>query len=116
MESISTIRLLSSGCIAALQGTPGTDPTNFYHTPYGGAQKIKGRSPVPPTGSIIEPHTDKFPDIFYPLFSSQNLSVKFLRRGYGGLKYSVGLRYPIGTMRGIYLGCELVIEGKERIS
>lgn len=34
----------------------------------GGEKKIRGRSPVPSTGTIIEPHTDKFPSTaFSPL-------------------------------------------------
>jgi hypothetical protein len=31
-------------------------------------KKIKGRSPVPSTGTIIEPHTDKSLNITFPVF------------------------------------------------
>lgn len=58
----------------------------------GGEKKIRGRSPVPLSGTIIEPHTDKFPDLFLLLLFLSSLSVGSFSRikfpGGWGLKES----------------------------
>ena len=46
----------------------------------GEKKKIKGRSPVPSIGTIIEPHTDKSLNITFPVFS---LDPSFSGRGWG---------------------------------
>ena len=78
----------------------------FTPPPYGGAQKIRGRSPVPPAGSIIEPHTDIFPDIFPPLSALRNLSVKF-SGGVRGLNYFYRIKVPYWYHEGYVNSCVL---------
>lgn len=41
-----------------------------FQAPTHQEQKMKGRSPVPSAGAIIEPHTDKFPDYIHLLSAS----------------------------------------------
>jgi hypothetical protein len=47
----------------------------------GEKKKIKGRSPVPSTGTIIEPHTDKSLNITFPCLPIRS---KFFLVGGGG--------------------------------
>ena len=73
----------------------------FYTLPHRGTQKIRGRSPVPPAGSIIEPHTDIFPDIVLSSSAPRNLSCKIFPDTPGGCFFCYGLGTLFGTMWGM---------------
>mgnify|MGYP007111779854 CR=1 FL=1 len=87
-----------------------------FPTGGGGRKKIRGRSPVPWTGTIIEPHTDIFPDIVSTLFSSQKSSCKNFPDTPRGLIILLWFRYPIWYHLGYRLGIVFtgyIIKGKE---
>jgi hypothetical protein len=67
----------------------------------GERKKFQGRSPVPLSGTIKEPHTDKFPN--HTLLYSQSVEYSFYKNSQRGrgLKIPTRIRVP-------YLGVSMV--------